>query len=376
MGLTKPDNEASVDLWGVELNNSLDTADAHDHTTGKGVKVPTAGLNINADLPMAGFGMTNVKVVDLAAVLSSSVTAYATALFVNSSDNELYWRTSGGSNVQLTSGTSLNASLLGGFTGDYGTGGSAANYNSGTSIFNFIRAANHRAFLDTSDIRLFQGTSGITNAVKIRSPNALAASYDWIFPTALPAAQRLLSMSTGGQVEHGAAAAMPALLTLEAGATASVNQSFTVSGTGKYKRGPRVRPINPSGGAAGNGTAVPINTTGAQVQLNEVFLVNLDMHEGERLTQVQARVLPDGAGDIIRMRVYRVDASGSGIPSRTQLGADQSSVSGTTSQTLTQSGLTETVGTSLFTYHVEFVTTAVVVNAVNVTGIWITTDVP
>jgi hypothetical protein len=206
MGLTKPDPDGSVGTWDTELNATIDLADAHDHTTGKGVKVPVAGLNINADLSFAGFGATGVKVVDLAAVLASEVTGYPTALFCNSADNELYWRTSGGVNVQITSGASLNAALLGGFTGDYGSGGSQADFNSGTSIFNFLRAANHRAFIDSSDIRLFQGTSGITNAVKLRSPNSLAASYDWIFPTALPASQKILQITSGGQVVASATA--------------------------------------------------------------------------------------------------------------------------------------------------------------------------
>jgi hypothetical protein len=200
MVLTKPDPDGSVGTWDTELNASLDVIDSHDHSAGKGVKVPVAGIDIDADLSFAGFGATALKVVDLAAVLASTVTGYPTALFCNSADDELYWRTSGGVDVQLTSGNSLNAALLGGFTGDYGSGGSEANFNSGTSIYNFLRAANHRAFIDSSDIRLFQGTSGITNAVKIRSPNSLAASYDFILPTALPAAAAVLEVGSTGQV--------------------------------------------------------------------------------------------------------------------------------------------------------------------------------
>jgi hypothetical protein len=206
MGLIKPDNGASIGTWGVENNASWDIADAHDHSSGKGVRVPVSGLNINTDLSLANFALTQIKALAMAPVGTGTVTALSRCLFVNSADNELYWKTSGGVLVQLTSGTSLNAALLGGFTGDYGTGGSAVNFNSGTSIYNFLRAANHRAFLDTSDIRLFQGTAGIANAVKLRSPNALASSYEIIFPPALPAATRLLSLSSGGQVDASGSA--------------------------------------------------------------------------------------------------------------------------------------------------------------------------
>jgi hypothetical protein len=31
------------------VNAAFETVDAHDHTTGKGVQVPTAGININAN---------------------------------------------------------------------------------------------------------------------------------------------------------------------------------------------------------------------------------------------------------------------------------------------------------------------------------------
>jgi hypothetical protein len=369
MGLIKPDPDGSVGTWDTELNQTIDIADSHDHTPGNGVLVPVAGLDIDADLAMATFAITQIKAAALAAVLTTQVTGYVRCLFTNSADNELYWRTSGGVNVQLTSGASLNAALLGGITGaGYGTAGVELNYVSGSTLYNFLRAANHRAFIDSSDIRLFQSTAGITNAVKLRSPNALAASYDWIFPAALPASTQLLQLSSTGQVVASNSGLNSVALTS--------GEHVTVAGTGLYKRGTRVRPINPSIGSGANGTTVTINDTGAAVQLNEVFLVPLAVNEGERITQVSGRILPDGAGDIIRMRVYRVDASGSGIPARTQLGATQTSVSGTTSQTLTVSGLTEAIGTSLFTYHVEFVTTAVVVNAVNVTGVFLTTDVP
>lgn len=361
-GYIKPDPDASVGTWDTEINATIDLLDAHDHSTGNGVRVPVAGLDIDADLPMAGFGIAGLKVVDLAAVLASEVTGYPTALFCNSADNELYWRTSGGSNVQLTSGASLNAALLGGFTGDYGTGGSEANFNSGTSIFNFLRAANHRGNIDSADHRLFEGTAGITNAVKLRSPNALAASYDWIYPTALPGVQTMLQLGSAGQV--AASNALPA------------NSSFTVSGTGLYKRPARTRPIHP---ACGDGTgSIPGNTNGAMVQcqLNEFWVVPLLMEEGERLTQVVARVKADGAADFMTMKVFRIDASGTGFPVHTQLGATQTSTATTNTQSLTVTGLTETVGTSQFTYEVEFFCTAAATNAVNVAAIFMTSDVP
>lgn len=290
MLLTKPDPDGSVGTWDTELNASLDVLDAHDHSAGKGVLIPVAALNINSDLPLANFALTQVKALAMAAVASSTVAALSRALFVNSADNELYWKTSGGVLVKLTSGTSLNAALLGGFTGDYGTGGSEANFNSGTSIYNFLRAANHRAFLDSSDIRLFQGTSGITAAVKIRSPNALAASYDWIFPAALPAAQSLVQLGTGGQVV--------------ASNVIATNEHVTVAGTGRFKHGSMDLSVAACAAESSTGTY-----SGAAIAwtLTTGQLVHFPcpLPAGARVLSIGVITTPTGAGTrTVRLRRY------------------------------------------------------------------------
>lgn len=59
MGLTVPvPGVTPGPTYATEISNDLILIDAHDHTTGKGVKVPTAGLNINANLSFNGFGAT------------------------------------------------------------------------------------------------------------------------------------------------------------------------------------------------------------------------------------------------------------------------------------------------------------------------------
>ena len=41
--------------WEYNLNSALTILDAHNHTPGYGNQIPVSGLNINANLPFAGF---------------------------------------------------------------------------------------------------------------------------------------------------------------------------------------------------------------------------------------------------------------------------------------------------------------------------------
>lgn len=62
MNLTLPTVSVTAGpLYATENNEAFEAIDAHDHTSGKGVLVPVAGLNINADLSMEGFDLTTFR---------------------------------------------------------------------------------------------------------------------------------------------------------------------------------------------------------------------------------------------------------------------------------------------------------------------------
>src|SRR5215831_9762696 len=95
MSLVLPTDHGSADTWDLILDAVFSTIDAHDHTTGKGVKVPSGGLNINADVAWATNAATGLKGAGFTPVAAAGLTSYSSLLFANSADsNNLYFRNS------------------------------------------------------------------------------------------------------------------------------------------------------------------------------------------------------------------------------------------------------------------------------------------
>ncbi len=86
--------------WASMLNTAFGIVDSHDHTSGKGVQVPTAGLNINADLPLGNHEATGAKGLgmnDQGTKISSS-----THEILYSSASDLWYNDGAGNQIQLT----------------------------------------------------------------------------------------------------------------------------------------------------------------------------------------------------------------------------------------------------------------------------------
>ena len=95
--------------WATEINAAITTIDEHDHTSGKGTTIPTAGLNINADLSYN----SSYKATDL---LSTQYTSQGATLTGASNINSvyavsgnLYFTNGSGTAVQVTDGGALVA---------------------------------------------------------------------------------------------------------------------------------------------------------------------------------------------------------------------------------------------------------------------------
>lgn len=205
MGLIQPTEGGDDNVWDTLLTAVFGLIDAHDHTTGRGVKVPSAGLNINADVSFASaYGLTNLKVADFAPTAASTVTSYAGAFFVNSDDsNNLYWRTPSGTNVKVIDGTTLNvAAFTGGIGGDYSTAGALVAYVDADNQYTFKGPdpGGGRPWnaLASSFVDIYEHETTVANRVRLQSPGSLAASYALTFPAAVPASTSVVQASSSG----------------------------------------------------------------------------------------------------------------------------------------------------------------------------------
>lgn len=96
-------------LWATQINEAMEVIDSHDHTSGKGVRVPTAGLNINADLDFNEFGALNLKQVSFDnRTVSPTGSSFARSVSVFSGD--LYYTNDSGVAIQLTAGGGIVSS--------------------------------------------------------------------------------------------------------------------------------------------------------------------------------------------------------------------------------------------------------------------------
>jgi hypothetical protein len=209
MLLVQPSENGDAGVWDQILTALFALIDAHDHSTGKGVTVKTAGISINADLSYSSSGVyyaaKDVKALDFQPQAASGMTSYAGALFVNSTDsNNLYFRTQSGTNVRITNGTSLDITSSGGFGGDYISVAAEAAFSDAGKEYTFKQKDpdNFWAAMRSGPLRIAQLDTTESVYVEIAAPAALAGSYTLTPPTALPTSGSggFLHLDAAGQI--------------------------------------------------------------------------------------------------------------------------------------------------------------------------------
>lgn len=182
-------------LWASEINTSLTTIDSHNHTFGNGAQIPSAGLNINADLPFNGHNATllnSTQFIDQNGVLPFIVAG----LYVSGSD---LWFMDGASvPVQITSGGSIVGA--GGTINGLPYLTASVTFYPGSGTYTFIKATNEAAPMDVGPITV-RRTSALSNGVTITSA---AGTTNWLLtlPSTLPAANSFLTVSSAGNAGY------------------------------------------------------------------------------------------------------------------------------------------------------------------------------
>ena len=172
-GITKSDIGVTVGPdWAANLNGSLDAVDDHDHTTGKGSKVTPAAMDINADVNVNGKNLNEIRTTAFNDI-TDDTTADIRVVYVKSGN--LYYRNSTGQEVQITTGTSVNAGA-GSISGMSGTNANA-NFNNTNDWFQFQHDSGlgYQAKVVGSDLLIYKFNDA-TNYVTLKYDLASAGS--------------------------------------------------------------------------------------------------------------------------------------------------------------------------------------------------------
>lgn len=197
-------------LWATLLDSCLSLIDSHNHTSGNGAPIPSAALNINADLSMIGNNLTNIRTLRLAAQTSVSGPLDVGVLYEIGSD--LYYRDGTGVQIRITQSGSVTGSS-GTITG-LPSGTASVVYDNIGKTYVFQSATNIAANLDSGSLILRNLSPNSTYAVTLSPPAGLSANSALTLPP-LPASTRMLSLSSAGVINTAVAGV---ILTADIGA--------------------------------------------------------------------------------------------------------------------------------------------------------------
>lgn len=233
MGIITPTLGGDKGVWDDKINAAMGLIDAHDHTAGKGLPITTAALDIDADLDVGGHALTSLGKITFSAI--ATLAAGLLDIYVDVNDNELYWRNASGANVKLTSGNSINTSLVGGIVGDYSTVGAEVAFDDANHRYTFKQQGSPHTWAITAsgEVRIYETSTSENVYVGQKAPTALAATYTLTWPLALPAVGQPVVCAADGTLTFGQAI------------TLNVDQGVTISGTARYGEGskPTIVPL-------------------------------------------------------------------------------------------------------------------------------------
>lgn len=372
-------------------------------------QVSAAEINMDATLDMNSQAAENIKYLEF--VTQGTTPTLTETLFTKTvTRDELHYKDSSGSVIQITSNGALNVSATGAITGaGYGSGGVEVNWNSGGSQYLMKSGSGADDYADVicDDVLLRDGSS---HAVTLTA-QSMAADYTLTFPAAVGAGVVTVDGSgnlaftteisgnltwTGTQqfdntVQMDGAVTIGNSLTIEAGNTTTLDDVALQTGAavdlsgdvtsyvnfGTYLTNIRhdeiVRMIPP--GAGWHGSSVSVNVSASQVSYTtpngtSTFYSNipLPVREGERITEIQCYVSAESLDNNATWGLYTQDGTGS---SWSAVSGGTATISTTGLQTITL-GTPEVVA-DFFCYAIRVIP-ASATGSLTITAFEFTTD--
>jgi len=184
MSLDLPDvSITSGPEYASKNNTAFEVLDEHDHSSGKGTKVTSAGINVNADFSLNSNNLTNTDEVEFNNLASTTATLRA----LNVVGGELYYNDAAGNSIRFTNGGALDISASTGIGGDYGTTAAIVNYSDSTLKYSFLDSAADASTIvcggldfDASGSNTVTGTPTFTQAITIEDSIVYSTTPDII----------------------------------------------------------------------------------------------------------------------------------------------------------------------------------------------------
>lgn len=247
--------------------------------------VTPGGIDINADLAFRSggtyYGATELHRAAFQAAAALSAATYPYALYVNSTNGDLYYNDGSGNQVRMTA--------LGGVAGAAGnitTSGAPAYATSGVELlwdaavlgYKMKSGSGASDFGDVycDDVLLSDGSA---NYLTLTAAAGMGSDYAIEFPAAVASANgTLLQMATTGVITYSN--------TGLASVGLAANNHFTVSGTGRFKHGSLVKIIPAHLGVATSGTFSTLTYGFQATGAGDILSIPIEMDVGERITDV------------------------------------------------------------------------------------------